>query len=61
VTWLTHTEISFDLVNHVPVNENTPKFLAIACYDGTQISPGSGFELLRVYSAEERRQMRTRL
>ncbi|KAK4447956.1 putative serine/threonine-protein kinase [Podospora aff. communis PSN243] len=58
ITWLTHTEISFDLVKHVPVKESTPGFRAIACHDGTEISPGSAFELLRVYSAEERRQMR---
>ncbi|KAK0621044.1 kinase-like domain-containing protein [Immersiella caudata] len=61
LTWLTHTEISFDLVKHVPVKESTPGFRAIACYDGTEISPGSAFEILRVYSAEERRQMILRL
>ncbi|KAM7216897.1 putative serine/threonine-protein kinase [Rhypophila decipiens] len=61
LTWLTHTEISFDLVKHVPVKESTPGFRAIACYDGTEISPGSAFEILRVYSAEERRQMLLRL
>ncbi|KAK4183353.1 putative serine/threonine-protein kinase, partial [Podospora australis] len=56
LTWLSHSELSFDLVKHVPVKETTPNFRAIACYDGTEISPGSAFELLRVYSAEERRQ-----
>ncbi|KAK0663946.1 putative serine/threonine-protein kinase [Cercophora samala] len=55
LAWLSHTELSFDLVNHVPVKETTPGFRAIACYDGTEISPGSAYELLRVYSAEERR------
>ncbi|KAK4225590.1 putative serine/threonine-protein kinase [Podospora fimiseda] len=53
--WLTHTELSFDLVRHVPVRESTPGFRAVTCYDGTEISRGSAFELLRAYSAEERR------
>ncbi|KAK0719030.1 kinase-like domain-containing protein [Apiosordaria backusii] len=57
LTWLSHTELSFDLVKHVPVKETTPGFRAVACYDGTEISPGSAFELLRVYSAEERRRL----
>ncbi|KAK4171416.1 putative serine/threonine-protein kinase [Triangularia setosa] len=57
LTWLSHTELSFDLVNHVPVKESTPGFRAIACYDGTEISPGSAYELLRAYSAEERRRL----
>ncbi|KAK4639880.1 hypothetical protein QC761_700980 [Podospora bellae-mahoneyi] len=55
LAWLSHTELSFDLVSHVPVKETTPGFRAIACYDGTEISPGSAYELLRVFSAAERR------
>ncbi|KAK4107344.1 kinase-like protein [Canariomyces notabilis] len=52
--WLSHAVLSFDLVKHVPVKETTPRFRAIACYDGTEISRGSAWELLRAYSAEER-------
>jgi hypothetical protein len=52
--WLSHAVLSFDLVKHVPVKETTPGFRAIACYDGTEISRGSAWELLRAYSAEER-------
>lgn len=53
--WLSHAELPFDDVKHVPVKESTPGFRAISCYDGTQISRGSAWELLRAYSAEERR------
>lgn len=61
LTWLTHTEISYDLVKYVPVKESTPNYMAVACVDGTRISPGSAFEILRVYSAEERRETALRL
>ncbi|KXX81529.1 Serine/threonine-protein kinase 17B [Madurella mycetomatis] len=54
VNWLSHTELSFDRVKHVPVKESTPGFRAVACYDGTEISRGSAWELLRAYSSEER-------
>lgn len=57
IDWLTSTELSFDRVKHIPVLETAPGFRAVACYDGTEISPGSAFELLRAYSAEERRRM----
>src|SRR5690349_14296596 len=51
--WLSHAELSFDRVKHVPVKESTPGFRAISCYDGQEISRGSAWELLRAYSAEE--------
>ncbi|KAK4235114.1 Serine/threonine-protein kinase 17B [Achaetomium macrosporum] len=54
--WLSHTELSFDLVKHVPVKESTPGFRAISCFDRQEISRGSAWELLRAYSAEERLQ-----
>lgn len=54
--WLSLIELPFDGVKHVPVKESTPGFRAISCYDGTQISRGSAWELFRAYSAEERRQ-----
>ncbi|KAH6617484.1 kinase-like domain-containing protein [Chaetomium tenue] len=54
--WLSLVELPFDGVKHVPVKESTPGFRAISCYDGTQISRGSAWELFRAYSAEERRQ-----
>lgn len=54
LNWLSHTELSFDRVKHVPVKESTPGFRAVACYDGTEISRGSAWELLRAYSSEER-------
>jgi hypothetical protein len=53
LTWLSHRELTFDRVKHVPVKESTPGFRAIACYDRTEISKGSAWELLRAYSAEE--------
>ena len=51
--WLSHKELSFDHVKHVPVKETTPGWRAIGCYDGTEISKGSAWELMRAYSAEE--------
>ena len=50
--WLSFNEVSFDRVKHVPVSEKTPGFRAIACYDGTEISPPSAFELLRAFASE---------
>jgi hypothetical protein len=48
------TEISFDKVKHIPVSQKTPGFRAVACHDGTEISAESAFELLKVFSSEER-------
>jgi hypothetical protein len=53
--WLSFTELPFEGVKHVPVKETTPGFRAISCFDGQEISRGSAWELLRAYSAEERR------
>ncbi|KAJ8124518.1 hypothetical protein O1611_g9122 [Lasiodiplodia mahajangana] len=52
--WLCLTELPFAGVRHVPVSSRTPGFRAIACYDGTEISAPSAFELLQAYSARER-------
>jgi hypothetical protein len=55
------TELSFDKVKHIPVSQKTPGFRAISCYDGTEISTTSAFELLKAFSAEERKQLRERV
>ncbi|KAI0400646.1 kinase-like protein [Xylaria palmicola] len=54
--WLCLTELPFAGVRHVPVSSKTPGFRAIACYDGTEISVPSAFELLQAYTAREREQ-----
>ncbi|KAI1747500.1 kinase-like protein [Xylaria castorea] len=54
LNWLSLTELPFVGVKHVPVSSRTPGFRAIACYDGTEISAPSAFELLQAYSARER-------
>ena len=54
LNWLCLTELSFDKVNHIPVSQRTPGFRAVACYDGTEISAESAFELLKVFSSDER-------
>ncbi|KAI0478342.1 kinase-like protein [Xylaria cf. heliscus] len=54
LNWLTLAELPFVGVKHVPVSSRTPGFRAIACYDGTEISAPSAFELLQAYSARER-------
>lgn len=54
LNWLCLTEISFDKVKHIPVSQRTPGFRAVACYDGTEISAESAFELLKVFSSDER-------
>ncbi|KAI0449502.1 kinase-like protein [Xylaria acuta] len=54
LNWLSLTELPFAGVRHVPVSSRTPGFRAIACYDGTEISAPSAFELLQAYSARER-------
>jgi len=35
------------------VSQKSPGFRAIACYDGTEISTVSAFELLKAFSSEE--------
>jgi hypothetical protein len=35
--WISLTEVSFDIVNHIPVSETSGKYRAISCYDGTDI------------------------
>ncbi|KAI1351473.1 kinase-like protein [Xylaria sp. FL0043] len=52
--WLCLTELPFVGVKHVPVKSTTPGFRAISCFDGTEISASSAFELLRAYTAMER-------
>jgi hypothetical protein len=54
VDWLCLTELSFDKVKHIPISQRTPGFRAIACFDGTEISAESAFELLKAFSTEER-------
>ncbi|KAI1152794.1 kinase-like protein [Nemania diffusa] len=54
LNWLCLTELPFAGVRHVPVSSRTPGFRAIACYDGTEISAPSAFELLQAYSTRER-------
>ncbi|KAJ2998563.1 hypothetical protein NUW58_g282 [Xylaria curta] len=54
LNWLCLTELPFAGVRNVPVSSRTPGFRAIACYDGTEISAPSAFELLQAYSARER-------
>ncbi|KAI1302523.1 kinase-like protein [Xylaria venustula] len=54
LNWLTLTELPFAGVKHVPVKSTTPGFRAISCYDGTEISAPSAFELLQAYTARER-------
>jgi len=54
VDWLCLTEIPYDKVKHIPVSGKTPGFRAIACYDGTEISAESAFELLKAFSSEDR-------
>jgi hypothetical protein len=36
------------------VSQGTPGYRAVACYDGTEISAESSFELLKAFSTEER-------
>jgi hypothetical protein len=48
--WLSVDELSFDRAKHIPVSARTPGFRAVACYDGTEISALSAFELLKAYS-----------
>jgi len=36
------------------VSRKTPGFRAVACYDGTEISAESAYELLKAISSEER-------
>ena len=50
LNWLCLDELSFDRVKNVPVRVKTPGFRVIACYDGTQISPVSAFELLKAFT-----------
>ncbi|KAI0965629.1 kinase-like protein [Xylaria arbuscula] len=54
LNWLSMTELPFAGVKHVPVKSTTPGFRAISCYDGTEISAPSAFELLQAYTARER-------
>ena len=53
--WICLTELSFDLVKHVPVKKETPGFRAISCPDGQEISAGSAYQLLKAFSEEEER------
>ncbi|KAI1273132.1 kinase-like protein [Xylaria sp. FL0933] len=55
--WLCLTELPFVGVKHVPVKSTTPGFRAISCFDGTEISASSAFELLRAYTAMEREEV----
>ncbi|KAI0811653.1 kinase-like protein [Xylaria sp. FL0064] len=55
--WLCLTELPFVGVKHVPVKSTTPGFRAISCFDGTEISASSAFELLRAYTAREREEV----
>ncbi|KAH7143414.1 kinase-like domain-containing protein [Dactylonectria macrodidyma] len=59
--WLCLVELSFDRVKHIPVKETTPKFLAISCYDGTEIVASSAYELLKEFSSAERDEQTQRL
>ena len=52
--WLCLTEISFDRVKHLPVKPTSGNYRAIACYDGTEICTESAFEMLKVFSSQER-------
>ncbi|KAK5637118.1 hypothetical protein RRF57_012830 [Xylaria bambusicola] len=54
LNWLCLSELPFEGVRHVPVKSTTPGFRAISCYDGTEISAPSAFELLQAYTARER-------
>jgi len=54
VDWVCLTEVSFDKVKHIPISRRTPGLHAIACFDGTEISAESAFELLKAFSIEER-------
>ncbi|KAG9239394.1 calcium/calmodulin-dependent protein kinase [Amylocarpus encephaloides] len=53
VDWLCLTEVSFDKTKTIPVSQKSPGFRAIACYDGTEVSALSGYELLKAFSSEE--------
>ncbi|KAI8622929.1 kinase-like protein [Xylariaceae sp. FL1651] len=55
--WLCLTELPFQGVKHIPVSSRTPGFRAIACYDGTEISAPSAFELLKAFSNTERERL----
>ncbi|KAJ3577490.1 hypothetical protein NPX13_g3077 [Xylaria arbuscula] len=54
LNWLCLTELPFAGVKHVPVKSTTPGFRAISCYDGTEISAPSAFEILKAYTVVER-------
>ncbi|KAI0505472.1 kinase-like protein [Xylaria bambusicola] len=54
LNWLCLSELPFEGVKHVPVKSTTPGFRAISCYDGTEISAPSAFELLKAYTARDR-------
>ncbi|KAK6339742.1 hypothetical protein TWF718_009136 [Orbilia javanica] len=51
--WICITELPFARVKNVPVSAKTPNWRAIACYDGTEISALSAYEILKAFSAEE--------
>ncbi|KAK6503323.1 hypothetical protein TWF481_008346 [Arthrobotrys musiformis] len=53
LNWICLTELPFARVKNVPVSAKTPNWRAIACYDGTEISAPSAYELLKAFSAEE--------
>ncbi|KAF3934307.1 hypothetical protein ABW19_dt0207196 [Dactylella cylindrospora] len=56
VRWICFTELPFVGVKTVPIAPKTPGYRAISCFDGTEIVPGSAFELLKAFSVEEREQ-----
>ncbi|KAF3919244.1 hypothetical protein AA313_de0208621 [Arthrobotrys entomopaga] len=51
--WICLTELPFARVKHIPVSAKTPKWRAIGCYDGTEISKQSAYELFKAFSTEE--------
>ncbi|KAK6533717.1 hypothetical protein TWF694_002648 [Orbilia ellipsospora] len=50
--WICLNELPFARVKHVPVSSKTPNWRAIGCYDGTEISPQSAYELFKAFSTE---------
>jgi hypothetical protein len=55
IEWLTVNELHFDHIQHVPARLGTRR-KAVACMDGFELAPESGYEILRVYSEAIRQQ-----
>ncbi|KAF2098974.1 hypothetical protein NA57DRAFT_76208 [Rhizodiscina lignyota] len=51
--WICFNELPFSKVKHVPISQRKPGFRAISCFDGTEVSAPSAFELLKAFSDEE--------